>query len=122
MKKKKKKNIRVYVSGPITGVKDFKKIFAEKSQLIKDKLSEFYETVTVYDPADKIGTVDGMEYEDCMTVDFAFIDCSDMIFLMKGWEVSSGANREWHYAMAKMKGVIEEADLDFHIESYLNAD
>lgn len=107
-----KKKVRIYISGPITGIENYKQKFKDAAKEAVKKFKKEGVEVIIYDPADKIGAIDGMDYEDCLAVDFAFIDCCDIIFLMKDWEKSKGAKRECWYAMAKQK-VLFLAENDF---------
>ena len=47
-----------------------------------------------------------------MDIDMMLIDRADIIFMLKGWRESKGANREYGLAMGKEKIVIEEEDGD----------
>lgn len=50
------------------------------------------------------------DYEDYMKVDMFLLDMCNTIYMLKGWEKSCGANREYGYALAKgMVIVFEEA-------------
>ena len=43
-----------------------------------------------------------------MRLDFMLLDLADSIYILKGWEKSCGANREYGYAIAKGKTVMRE--------------
>lgn len=51
---------------------------------------------------------DGLHYEDYMHICFAMIDVADLVVLMKNWESSTGAKREFEYASNRGKIVWEE--------------
>lgn len=101
--------LKVYISGPITGVANYKRVFAEETKIAKSKIEKklYLPGVSVnvlpFNPAAKMGHVDGMPYEDCLELDFKLIDLSDLVYFMPGWEKSKGAVREWHYAKSKLK-------------------
>ena len=40
-------------------------------------------------------------YEEHMKMSLAMLDMCGAIYMLKGWEKSCGANREYGYAMAK---------------------
>lgn len=92
--------MRVYISGPITGVKDYMDKFeqAEKEMIEKG--------FTVVNPAKiNYGMPEDMTYEEYMEIDIRLIDLCDAIYMIRGWEMSRGANREYGYALGKGKTI-----------------
>ena len=111
----KKQRIKLYLSGPMTGLteEEYKKNFNEAEAYVKGYFGCNYEKVVVINPANKpFNTVDGLDYEDCMEIDFACIKVCDVIVLIDGWEKSKGANRELSYAIANQKEVYQLPWLD----------
>lgn len=104
-----KGTIKIYISGGMTGFteEEYKERFRDFELLVRNHLiREGYDKVIVFNPANKsTNVVDGMEYEDCLDIDFAFIKVSDAIAMMDGWNRSKGAKRELHMAMAYEKTV-----------------
>lgn len=94
--------MRVYISGAITGVKDYEKEFA-KAEI---KLTEegFIGINPVY--LDLFKTK--LNYEEFMKLDLVLLDMCDAIYMLDGWENSKGANREYGYALAKNKIIMYE--------------
>lgn len=96
--------IKVYVSGPMTGLtkEKYRENFIRASQdavaFVKHMEHPKEVDVLVVDPSAKIGVVDGLTYADCLYIDVAFIQRCNYIYLMKGWEKSKGARFERHYA------------------------
>lgn len=87
----------VYISGPITGVLDYK----EKFGLIEASLKlEGYETIN---PA-KVNLGENATWEDYMRHDIKSLCDCDAIFMMKGWQRSKGARVENY--MAKKLGLL----------------
>lgn len=95
--------MRVYISGPITGTDDYMERFtAVESQLI-------HEGCTVVNPA---AIMEHMPpdtvYEEYMRLSIELLQMCDCIYMMRGWNESCGANREYGYALAKDKMIIRE--------------
>ena len=49
-------------------------------------------------------------YEEYMKMSFAMLDIAEHIYMLKGWEKSCGANREYGYALAKNKIIMFEME------------
>lgn len=92
---------KVYISGPITGVKDYDQIFKSAHKNLESIGKDVLDLVDMT----KDLTVQ-LEYETYMKIAFALIDDADEIYMLKGWERSAGANRELGYAIGKGKKVI----------------
>lgn len=97
--------MKVYISGPITGVEDYMENFAEAEK----RLKEDFERVVVINPA-KVNYMMPEEttYEEFMRMAFCMLEMCDTIYMLKGWEKSCGANREYCYALAKDYTIIME--------------
>ena len=88
------KNI-VYISGQITGKENYKHEFEYAS----DKLiADGYKVVN---PAYIDDVMPNASYEDYMKADMLLLGMCDTIYMLKGWEKSCGANREYGFALAK---------------------
>lgn len=93
--------MRVYISGPITGVPDYMDKFAEAEKELIEK------GFTVVNPAKiNYGMPEDMTYEEYMEIDIRLIDLCDVICMLRGWEMSRGANREYGYALGKGKVIM----------------
>lgn len=80
------KPLKVYISGPITGVKNYRKKFEEAAQKIREQGLE------PVNPCE--GEEEGHEWEYYMKRDIKkLMDCQ-AIFLIPGWEKSRGAQVE----------------------------
>jgi hypothetical protein len=107
----KKKCIKIYLSGKMTGLtpEEYGRIFKEAEEKVKKDFYHFYEKVLIINPDNKsVNTEYGWEYEDCMELDFALIKLCDAIYMLKNWEDSKGACRELHFARAYQKTIIFE--------------
>lgn len=85
--------MRVYISGGITGVSDYKEHFEYAEKKLKEKGYE------VVNPA-KINALlpTSCEYEDYMKMSICELSLCDTIYMLKGYQTSKGALRELEYA------------------------
>lgn len=95
--------MRIYISGPITGTDDY----MERFKKVEEKLIQ--EGYTVVNPA---AIMEHMPpdtlYEEYMKLSIELLKMCDYIYIMRGWNVSCGANREYGYALAESMCIIEE--------------
>jgi hypothetical protein len=96
---------RVYVAGPMTGLKDFN---YPAFNAVADKLrTKGYE---VENPADH-GTVEGADWADYMAYDLTRLGLCGMIALLPDWENSKGARLEVHIAEQLGMAIVNAHDL-----------
>lgn len=94
---------KIYISGAITGTDDYMDRFAKAEKELK---SQGY---MVYNPAHANSFMpEGTSYEEYMRAAFLLLDMADTIYMLKGWEKSCGANREYGYALAAGKIILRE--------------
>lgn len=97
--------MRVYISGPITGVPDYMEKFEQAEKELVEK------GFAVVNPAKiNYGMPDDMTYEEYMEIDIKLIDMCDVICMLRGWKMSRGANREYGYALGKGKTIIYQQE------------
>ncbi len=92
---------RVYISGPIAGDEHHLEKFNAAQFKLEDK------GYSVINPA--VATLflpEDLDYEEFMQIDLAMLETCDVIFMLKGWQQSRGANREYGYALAKGMKII----------------
>lgn len=94
---------KVYISGKITGTKDYMERFAE----VEKKLTE--QGYSVINPA-KVNAMlpQDTEYDDYMKMSFTMLEMCDMIYMMNGWSTSNGACMEYDKARELGKEVMLE--------------
>lgn len=79
-----------YLSGPITGHKDYRRQFAKAAAALKEM------GYNVINPAaiDDAIPVECMSYEEIMRIDLELLSIADYLVQLPGWERSIGASRE----------------------------
>ena len=69
--------MKVYISGAITGVDNYREIFSAAANKLKDR------GCTVYNPADIFdGMPEETTYEDYMKLSFCLLDITDAIYML----------------------------------------
>lgn len=96
--------MNIYISGPIEGVDNYREKFERAKRIIE---KGGHKAVTI-NPAGL--DLYGLTREQILNVDLALLDLCDTIYMLKGWESSCGANREYGYALAKGMDIMFERD------------
>lgn len=94
--------IRVYISGPIAGDKDYKKKFEKVEENLRDSGLE------VVNPAGL--DYAGLNRERILNLDLEFLKLCDTIYMLKGWEKSCGACMEYGFAKGTGKAIYYQED------------
>ena len=95
--------MKVYISGAITGTDDYMERFARAE---KELTEQGY---SVVNPAKVNAQLpEDTTYEEYMKMSLCMIDMCESIYMLKGWEKSCGANREYGYALAKDMIIMHE--------------
>lgn len=93
----------IYLSGPITGVSNYR----EKFEKVAEKWSNGGNKVINPANLDEV-LHDGATWDNYMDICIQLLDMAEAVVLLKGWENSRGANREYGYALAKDLIILEE--------------
>ena len=91
-----------YLSGPITGHKNYRQQFARAAGALKEM------GYVVINPAE-LGAalpLDQMSYEDIMKIDMELLAAADYLVQLPGWEDSKGAKRELGFALGTDKIIV----------------
>jgi len=88
--------MKVYISGPITGTRDYMERFAKAEDYFTSKGHEVINPAKIND-----NLPDSTTYDQYMAMDYVMLDMADAIYMMPGWEKSKGACIEYGYAMAR---------------------
>lgn len=94
------KGKRVYLSGPITNVKNYKGLFMFAEEIVR-----MCDAARIFNPASQIP--DNLGYEQAMKRCVAALAEYDTIMLLPGWSVSKGAKIEHDIALACGMNVID---------------
>lgn len=100
------RNTKLYISGPITGVENYREIFGKARA---DLVARGFQVIN---PAEMAGVLhEGASYEDFLDIDLALLAKADALVQLPGWEHSREANRELGYALGADKIVLALDDL-----------
>ena len=95
--------MKLYLSGPITGVNNYRKNFEEAAQELR-----WRGYTDLINPAElcTVLPVEHTTYEQYMTMCMDLLGMADAVVLLPGWETSTGANREVGFALGTDKLIV----------------
>lgn len=92
----------IYISGPMAGIEGYEKNFKAAEVKMKEAGHE------VVNPAEIDG--EGMTREELLELDLWMLEECNAIYMLKGWQQSCGANREYGFALAEGMDVMFETE------------
>lgn len=97
--------MKVYIAGPISGTTDYIERFSKAAEQLRemghDPINPAAESADL--PAD-------IPYESLLFIGLGLLASCNCIYLLKGWEKSIGANREYGFALGREMFVMREGD------------
>lgn len=103
--------MRLYLSGPITGVNDYRERFKKAEKALRaDGITD------IVNPAELIGVLspESTSWDEYMRIDLELLSMSDVLILLPGWQQSLGCQREYGFAQASDKIIMEFGDMIKH--------
>lgn len=100
------KGKKVYLSGPITGIKNYKGLF-----LFAEELVRMCDAARIFSPASQIP--DCLDYGQAMKRCVAALAEYDTVMLLPGWNTSRGARIEREVALACEMNIVDSFDYRF---------
>ena len=116
--------MNIYVSGAVTGVKDYRYIFTDKTFHLNKKNNQyglyFINPVEMNEQFDEVDINNNqlLSYDDFMKLCYTELEVCDGIYLMKGGRNSMGANRELGFAKGQKKMIFLEENCGEDVYEY----
>ncbi len=95
--------MKIYISGPITGVDGYMEKFNEAEEALLAAGHEVVNPARVNAALPKNTT-----HDEYMVMSFCMLDMCDTVFFLSGWQKSKGANMELGYATRKGHTIVFE--------------
>ena len=90
----------IYISGPMAGIEGYEKNFKAAEMKMKESGHE------VVNPAEIDG--EGMTREELLMLDLWMLEECNAIYMLKGWQQSCGATREYGFALGNHIEILYE--------------
>ena len=95
--------MRVYISGAITGTKDYMERFSKAEEMIRNS-----GYVPVNPAKVNAQMPDGTKYGTYMEMSHVMLKSCDVVYMLNGWERSNGARSEFALAIVHKKTIVFE--------------
>lgn len=97
--------MKIYLSGPITGIENYKENFEAAEREARERLSDW--EPEIFNPAN-ITLPDTATHEDYMKICMQKLADCNTIYMLNGWQESRGANREYGYALGRQMAILRQ--------------
>lgn len=97
--------MKIYLSGPITGIENYKENFAAAEREARERLSDW--EPEIFNPANIILPKDATHEDYMKSCMQKLADC-DTIYMLNGWQESRGACREYGYALGARMAILRQ--------------
>lgn len=106
--------MKIYISGPITGVNNYMERFIRAEEILEK------EGHIIVNPAKvNAGLPEGTTHEEYMQMSYCMMEMCEAAFFLKGWEHSKGCNLEMKKAIQdKMTTIFEGGQGCRNTQSY----
>lgn len=98
---------KIYISGKITGTKDYMQRF----RMAESEIYFKYHEINIINPAKVNDNLpESTTYQEYMKMSLCMLSMCDTIYMLKGWRDSKGARLEHEYAKAHNYKIIYESE------------
>lgn len=98
--------MRYYISGPITGISDYKERFQMAAEILKQYGHDYI------NPAELDKVYPDIKWNQAMLLDIALLGFADGIFFLPGAGKSEGCRHEYNFAKSKGLSIIGEEEFN----------
>lgn len=109
---------RIYISGPITGIADYKQNFNEA----KKQLRKVFPDYELIDPTGFANVIENAKHEEYMALCLVALEAlePEIIYMLRGSEQSLGCQLELGWALARGIMVIEQGEEKLFYKKEIN--
>lgn len=93
----------IYISGKITGTDDYLHRFEAAENHLNNS-----DILDIINPAKVNSFLPELSYSQYIKMSLCMLEMCDTIYMLKGWEDSTGAKLEWEYAKANNYKIMYE--------------